>query len=490
MNDMHSIFGGAGSKLPDTIAHVIALIQRWGVLIAAVVYGLMAMLAAGPALAQENISSYNDARTGAVMNVAVNKSTTLRVDRPLGKAAVANPDIADVLPVSASSVYVMGRAIGSTNVSLFDKKGGLIAVVDIVVTPDSQGLKRKLAELMPTEPVGVSVSNDSIVLGGTVSSAGAAERVATIAETYAPKKVISMMSVGSAQQVLLEVRFSEMQRGTVKQLGINQVSYSSSGSSGGLSATLPDRDNNPFQLGINIPGAGNLSVQLDALERQGIIRTLAQPNLIALSGETASFLAGGEFPVPTGVTLTGQITIEFKEFGVSLAFTPTVLEDGMINLLVAPEVSSLDPDAGIRVGDLIIPGLKARRARTMVELRDGQSFALAGLIQSDFTNTIRAIPLLGRIPIIGALFRSTAYKRDETELVIVVTPRLVRPAAAGVKLALPTDRINEPSDTEMFLLGRTERRTPMTPVSNAAPTGSTSAVKAGGIDGDYGHIVR
>ncbi|GGE11108.1 general secretion pathway protein [Polymorphobacter glacialis] len=467
-----------------TIAGAVALIQRWGVLVAAAVFAIVAMSSAGPADAQ-TVAGYTDARTGAVLNVAVNKSTTLRVDRALGKAAVANPDIADVLPVSMSSVYVMGRAIGSTNVSLFDKKGGLIAVVDVVVTPDSQGLKRKLAELMPTEPVGVSVSNDSLVLGGTVSSAGAADRVATIAETYAPKKVINMMSVGSAQQVLLEVRFSEMQRGTVKQLGINNISYSGIGSSGFAAVTSPDRENNPFQFGINIPGAGNLTIQLDALERQGIIRTLAQPNLVALSGETASFLAGGEFPVPTGVTQNGQVSIEFKQFGVSLAFTPTVLEDGLINLLVAPEVSALDPDAGISLNGIVVPGLKTRRARTMVELRDGQSFALAGLIQSDFANTVRAIPLLGRIPIIGALFRSTSYNRNETELVIVVTPRIVRPAGVGVKLALPTDRINEPSDVEMFLLGRTERRTPMTPASTPP-----AAIRPGGVDGELGHIVR
>jgi pilus assembly protein CpaC len=353
---------------------------------------------------------------------------------------------------------------------------------------------------MPTEAVGVSVSNDSVVLAGTVSSAAAADRAAVIAETFAPKKVINMMSVGTAQQVLLEVRFSEMQRGTVKQLGINNISWNNpftnpGGSAGDVSAISPDIDNNPYRIGVFIPAAGNLNIELDALEREGLIRTLAQPNLIALSGETASFLAGGEFPIPTGVSINGQVSIEFKQFGVSLAFSPTVLEDGLINILVAPEVSSLDRDASLELNGFRIPGLKVRRARTMVELRDGQSFALAGLIQSDFSDTVRAIPLLGQIPIIGALFRSSAYNRQETELVIIVTPRIVRPLAAGTKLAMPTDRVQEPNDADFFLLGRTQNIVPVTPTPATRLPGPTSSLQPnpaqpGGIEGDYGHIVR
>jgi pilus assembly protein CpaC len=479
-----------------SIGRAMAIIQRWGLLIAAATLTLAAVLMPGPAAAQTNVGAYNDARAGGVMNIAINKSQTLRTDRAVQKAVVGNPDIADVLPVSTSSVYVLGKSIGSTNVSLFDRQGRLIAVVDVVVTPDAQGLKRTLAELMPTEAVGVSISNDAVVLGGVVSSAAAADRAATLAETFAPKKVINMMSVGSAQQVLLEVRFAEMQRGTVKQLGINQVSWDAGpgGSSGFVGTTATDRNNNPYQIGVLIPGAGNLQIQIDALEREGMIRTLAQPNLVTLSGETASFLAGGEFPIPISATL-GNVSVEFKQFGVSLAFSPTVLEDGLINILVAPEVSSIDPDASVEIQGFRIPGLKVRRARTMLELRDGQSFALAGLIQSDFSDTIRAIPLLGQIPIIGALFRSSAYKRDETELVIIVTPRIVRPVAAGTKLALPTDRVTAPSDADFFLLGRTANVGPVVPspaVRLPGPTSSAQPVppQAGGIEGDYGHIVR
>ncbi len=232
------------------------------------------------------------------------------------------------------------------------------------------------------------------------------------------------------------------------------------------------------------------------------MRTLAQPNLIALSGETASFLAGGEFPVPTGVTQNGQVSIEFKAFGVSLEFTPTLLEDGLINMVVAPEVSELDVTAGIDLNGLRIPGLRTRRALTTLELRDGQAFAMAGLIQSNFRDTINAIPMLGKIPIIGALFRSTSYSRNETELVIIVTPRLVRPVKAGTLLTLPTDRVQDPSDTDLFLMGQAEKKGVLAPtgplpgpangINRVGPAAqpTANAVRPGGVEGDFGHIVK
>ncbi len=440
-----------------------------------------------------------EARTGAVMTLAINKSQTLRVERAIGKAAIGNEKIADVVPVSQSSVYVLGKGLGSTNLSLYDRSGGLIAVVDIVVTPDAQSLKAKLAELLPAEQIGVTVSNNSVVLEGKVSSPAAVDRAVRIAETYAPKSVINMMSVGLAQQVLLEVRFAEMSRNTVKQLGITGVSWGDSVSNGLITGAgnLVGGITGTFGFPLS-----NLTIQMNALEQQGLIRTLAQPNLIALSGENAYFLAGGEFPIPTGVALNGQVSIEFKQFGVSLTFTPTVLEDGLINLLVAPEVSQLDASAGIDLNGIRIPGLKVRRAKTMLEMRDGQSFAIAGLIQSDFTDTVAQVPLLGRIPIIGTLFRSTSFTKNESELVMIVTPRLVRPVPAG-SFTTPTDRVQVPSDFDLFLNGRTEKRLPVgslpggtagTPVAAggaAVPAAATNPVgKPGGIDGEFGHIVR
>jgi pilus assembly protein CpaC len=444
---------------------------------------------AAPALAQSSV----EARTGAVLNLAVGKSQTLRVPRPFARIAIGDSEIADVQPVTTTAAYLLGRKIGTTNLTLYDRAGQVIAVVDVVVGPDAMGLKQKLADVLPTEQIGVQVANDMVILSGTLSSAVAVERAMTIAEAYAPKKVINSLGVGTAQQILLEVRFAEMQRGTAKALGLNTVSYGnnvfgSTAANGGTITTPGTGLGSVAQFGATL-SFPNLGIRLSALEQQGLIRTLAQPNIIALSGETANFLAGGEFPVPTGVQLNGQVAIEFKQFGVGLSFTPTLLEDGLINLLVAPEVSSLDPAAGIDIGGLRIPGLKVRRARTTLELRDGQTFALAGLIQNDFRDTINKVPLLGSIPIIGALFRSSSFERQETELVILVTPRIVRPVAAGTALQMPTDRVLEPSDADLFLLGRSERRTQ--PGAALPLPGPASAVnKPGGVAADHGHIVR
>jgi pilus assembly protein CpaC len=450
---------------------------------------MTAVTAPGAALAQ---AASLDARTGLTLNLPINKSQTLRVPRPFARIAIGNPKIADVSPVTNMVAYLLGKEIGTTNLTLYDKAGGVIAVVDVTVTPDAMGLKQKLAELMPTENMGVQVANDRLILSGTATSAAAVQRAVTIAGAYAPDKVINMTGVNTSQQILLEVRFAEMQRGTVKILGLESLEFGTQ-SDGTLARTnaavaVPETGiiSPVFRGAFNFPG---FSMRLQAMEREGLIHTLAQPNIIALSGETANFLAGGEFPVPTGVAVNGQIAIEFKQFGVGLSFTPTLLEDGMINLLVAPEVSSLDPTAGIQLNGIRIPGLKVRRARTTLELRDGQTFALAGLIQNDFRDTVQRVPLLGRIPIIGALFRSTGFEKQETELVILVTPRIVRPVPAGTALQLPTDRILQPSDADMFLMGNAERRAQP---SNALPLpGPASAInKPGGVAAEHGHIVR
>ena len=437
-----------------------------------------AAMAAAPATAQ--VVSQGSAQAGAVMTVPVNKSQVLKLDRAYSKAMVGNPEIADVMPLSANSVYVLGRTTGSTNLALYDRNGGLIAVVDVVVGPDTLGLKRQVSETFPGEDVQINNSNDSIVIRGQVSSPLAVERIVALAETYAPQKVVNMMSVGSPQQVLLEVRISEMSRGTVKQLGITQAAWKD-GSIGRNS----DTSAGPFVGFLSNMFGSTLDIQFEALERKGLVRTLANPNLVALSGETANFLAGGEFPIPSGVDNNGRVQIEFKQFGVGLAFTPTVLGDGMINLRVAPEVSSLDREISVEMSGATIPGLKVRRAVTSLELRDGQSFAMAGLIQSDFTDSVRSIPLLGKLPIIGALFRSTSFNKQETELVITVTPRIVRPVRPD-QIAVPTDRIHAPSAADLFLLGKTETRKS---VAKPASTGAV-APAPGGIDGEAGHIVR
>src|SRR5690348_4921669 len=316
-----------------------------------------ALLAAQPALAQVSVATGVGA---GELDVPVNKSQVLRSDQPYTKALIGNPDIADIVPISDTSVYVLGKKAGTTSLTLYNGDR-LIAVVDVVVGPDVTTLKRNLSEMLPGNQISASMSNDSVVLEGMVRNAVDADRAVQIAETYAPGKVVNLLSLGSAQQVMLEVRFAEVKRSALTQIGLNWdvLGSRTAGVVGGGSSLTPDTNG----VGVLRHGSisdsfaiisrtfrafgANFNVTLDALERKGAITTLAEPTLIALSGETASFLAGGEFPVPvvqsgggggTGAgAATQAITVEWKPFGVSLAFTPTVLADGVINMVVAPE---------------------------------------------------------------------------------------------------------------------------------------------------------
>ena len=466
--------------------------------------------------AQETVRAADANLRAGQLDVAVNKSQVLTADRPFAKALIGNADVADVLPLTNRSLYVLGKKIGTTSLTLYDKNNNLISVIDVAVGPDVLSLRRQLNELMPSERIGVQMSGDSVVLTGTVSSGPAIDRAKQIAATYAGEKVVNLLSVGAAQQVMLEVRFSEMNRNVAKSLGINTAFTNGNGANtfqGGIGNTAPGTALLTNQNGsptVNIAGIldtfgvvskgislGNLNIftALDALERKGLVTTLAEPTLVALSGESASFLAGGEFPVPIsqGSSGAGQnggnaITVEYKPFGVSLAFTPTVLDDGVINMVVAPEVSSIDPSASVTINGLTIPGLQTRRARTTLELRDGQSFAIAGLLRKDFQSTVRQFPLLGSIPIIGALFSSRGFQRQETELVIIVTPRLVRPVPAG-QIRLPTDRVQPPSELDLFLRGRTDKAVGTNPFDPNEPPkdGPKPTAPAGGFSGPNGY---
>lgn len=475
---------------------------------------------ASEAVAQvAQLSTAEDVHAGELA-VPVNKSQVLRIDRPYAKALVGNPEIADVLPLTNQSVYVLGKKAGTTSLTVYDSRNLLLAVLDISVGPDVLTLRRQLSELMPTSNLGARISNDSVILEGIVPDAATADRAVRLAETFAPGKVVNMMSLGSAQQVMLEVRFSEMKRSAIKQFGIGGFLDGSGGNGfiGAIGGGAGVAGGNPptleaisgsfgvLQRSFNLLGL-NVSATLDALERKGVITTLAEPNLIALSGETANFLAGGEFPVPVAQGSTGSdngissaLTVEWKPFGVGLAFTPTVLADGVINLVVAPEVSSIDTSASIVINNLTIPGIQTRRAKTVVELRDGESFALAGLIRKDFQDTVRQFPVLGSLPIIGTLFRSTGFQRDETELVIIVTPRLVKPVRAGA-LKVPTDRVRPPNEADLFIGGQTDTAVPLPgdPTQIRRSTGSTgamvpgaastSSVKPIGLEKEYGHVL-
>ena len=486
--------------------------------------GLVGFAFAQPALAQVSVAEGVHA---GQLEVPINKSQVLRTDRPYAKALIGNPEIADVLPLTESSIYVLGKKPGTTSLTLYDRNTRLIAVLDVVVGPDVMTLKRQLAEAMQGDDVSARIANESIVLEGIVSSSVAADRAVQLAETYAPGKVVNLLGIGSSQQVMLEVRFAEVKRSALKQIGVNWFVGSDGGKFGGViggdssqvptSATVGDDGDllpGVLQRGSIVGSFGiisrtfralgsNFNVTLDALERKGAITTLAEPTLVALSGETASFLAGGEFPVPvvqsgggggSGGGNNQALTVEWKPFGVSLAFTPTVLADGVINMVVQPEVSSIDPTASIVVNNLTIPGLQTRRAKTVVEMRDGESFALAGLLRKDFQDTIRQVPFLGSLPIIGALFRSTGFQHEETELVIIVTPRLVRPVRAG-GLKAPTDRSGPPNEADLFLNGRTDTGVPpsaapfVQPAPPPAVPGGTAQKKPIGFEKDYGHVL-
>jgi pilus assembly protein CpaC len=434
--------------------------------------------------------------------IPVGKSEVLELPDRYSDLMVADAAIADVLPLSTRSVYVVGKKMGSTALSIYGPDKRLLSAVNIVVSADVTGLKARIHEVAGGEDgVKISAANDSIVLSGRVSSGPKALQIVALAETYAPGKVVNMMSVQGTQQVMLSVRFVEMERGLAKQFRVNTVSPSLGFPNGTFTAvggkslmqfgdSVSGQDRFGMFTGVIRNGDVNLDILVDAVETRGLAKTLAEPTLVAMSGDTASFLAGGEFPVPIATEGSdggrARITVEFKQFGISLAFTPTVLEDGMINLVVAPEVSSIDPTASVTTGGLIIPGLKVRRAKTTVELRDGESFTIAGLLRDEYRNDIRQFPLLGDLPVIGALFRSSGYQKEETELVLIVTPRLAKPTQT--RGATPADRFVPPSDFELFLFGAHKATAAFSSPEDRALMGVDPT--KGGLEGGYGHVLH
>jgi pilus assembly protein CpaC len=462
--------------------------------------GAPALLTALPAAAQSGPGLPGRDLHAGTLEVPLNKSQVVNADRPIAKAMIGNDDIADILPLTDRSIYVLGKKMGTTSLTLYDARGRVIAIMDVAVGPDVELLNAQLRDMLPGQNVEARISNDSIVLTGTVNSAGAADRAARLAKAYAGDKVINLISIGSSQQVMLEVKFAEVDRTSGKEFGISAFGNSAGGSFSGVMGRGSNMTPNNAGIGIltldSLTGQngifrqdislGGLSLQgiLNALETKGLARTLAQPTLIALSGERASFLAGGEFPVPvaqsggsSGNNGSQAITVEFKTFGVSLSFTPTVLSDNTINLVVEPEVSEIDPTASLTLNGITIPGLRTRRVSTTLELRDGESFAIAGLLQQDTKVQISQMPLLGSLPIIGTLFRSTRFQKGETELLIVVTPRLVAPIKPS-QVRLPTDRVRDPNDLETFLLGQPYQPQELAPIADpkkgAAPDLQTS----------------
>jgi pilus assembly protein CpaC len=429
------------------------------------------------------------------------------------------------MPMSDRSLYIQAKKIGTTNVSIFDENRRLIKVVDVEVAFDTGNLQSKIRASTGSSGIRVNNDNGQVVLSGTAIDALAADRAFTLAKAWAPNgAVVNAMTIASPQQVMLKVRFLEVSRTAGRELGINWAATNGSGTRGvtlgrgGLTTSPPQIGGTqngtvtcapsgicpPFGNGIfetvgTLVGANvgapfgtilaeivNKGVHIDtlitALEDRALLQRLAEPDLVALSGDTASFQAGGQFPVPIAITSgigVATPTIEFKDFGVLLRFRPTVLNNGIINLSINPEVSELDFANAVTISGTTIPSIILRRATTTIELRDGQSFAIAGLLQAHNLRDISQLPWLGSVPVLGALFRSAAYQKDETDLVIIVTPVLVQPAPPGARLATPFDNSVPSNDVDFFLLGQTEQRKKY-----------TDYVASGGdIQGPYGYML-
>lgn len=436
--------------------------------------GAAAILSPGALFAEDH--SYDgggwDGDGARHTTVTLHQSRVLRVSEAFAETLIANDKIADILPITDRSVYVVGKGVGTTSLAILNEDKRVIDVFRIEVTHDLDDLRRKLIEAVPNGNIRVMGANGRILLSGSVPDALAAERAVALAEQYAPDAVTNAIAVRTSQQVLLEVRFIEASRLASRELGIGLRTRGGgldaeiggqavvSPTTGSLVTSALLSGTQPFgTLIANLLDRGTRADAIvRALEQKGLARRLAEPNLVTLSGETANFLAGGEFPFPID-SGNNVITIEFKRFGVALDFTPTVLGDGLINLKIAPEVSELDPTGGVTINGAVIPGIVVRRASTSVELRDGQSFAVAGLLQNKNVRNTSQVPWLGSVPVLGTLFKSAEFAKNETDLVIIVTPRLVRPATTGEHLTAPTDLVKASNDAEFFLGGRQEKAT-------------------------------
>lgn len=418
------------------------------------------------------------------INVPVHRSELITLPSELAEVIVANPDVADVFVHGTRKVSIVGKAIGSTSLRVLDKDSNVLRTMNIRVGYDLPAIRQTLHQLFPYEDISVQTVNNNLALTGMVSSPSVAAKAVRIANeflvavdgtqrprtvAFAPTSditasndtgVINMLKVTSGQQVMLRVRVGEMQRTALKQLGVNWNIFNpdSVAAASGLLIGTPTPP--PFPAGTDSfgllggtlsTGGATISAMIDALERNNLFKLLAEPNLVAMSGEEAEFLAGGEFPIPIQAQ-NEQVTIQFKEFGVAVKFLPIVLSDSRIRVAVSPEISEISDIGAISINGFDIPSLSTRRAKTTVELAPGESFMIAGLLRDQSDSQIDQVPGLGELPVLGALFRSVNFQRNETELVIAVTPYLVDPVT-GDEVRLPTDGFRPPSMMEQFFYG-------------------------------------
>jgi pilus assembly protein CpaC len=444
------------------------------------------------------------------ITVTLNKSKTLTFPYPFSTAVIGSPDIADLLPMTDHSLYVQGKKVGTTNISVFDTEKRLVAVVDLEVALDAASVHSRIASSTGSGNISVSSANGEMVLSGQASDAVAATRAVEVASGLAGKDtpVINAMTVSPMQQVMLKVRFLEVDRTAGRDLGVNFFGNSKTGAgftglgtaqntgqppaTGGPSLTtsgvFPGTASAAIPFGsllaqvINTHGL-QINTLISALEDNGLVKTLAEPDLVAQSGIKASFFAGSQIPIPTvqpgTIGTTPTVTVQYQSCGVTLNFVPTVLNTGLINLDLGPEVCQVSNTTPVIVNGTVIPQLNTRTAHTTVELRDGQSFAIAGLLQAQDIDQLSQLPWIGSVPVLGTLFRSTNYAKAETDLVVIVTVHLVRPVPPNKHLATPFDTTVPSNDIDLFLMGDLERKKKYTEF----------VTSGGGLQGPYGHIL-
>jgi pilus assembly protein CpaC len=464
--------------------------MKLSTLLSAGLLGLsLSILSTTPVLAQakKNVVRVTSNQTSESIVVPLNRAIVLEADQSFAELSVANPGIADIATLSDRTIYVLGKTPGRTTLTLLGADGRLITNVNIVVNPDLAELKELINEIMPGEKIEVRAANDGVVISGIASSSRVLARVIELAGRYSGK-VSNLAMVGGAQQVMLKVRFAEMSRSVSKGLSgsVGASDGSSGAGTGTLIPTVGDTTTvlNSGTLGavstvFNLGGTA-IDILIEALENKGLARTLAEPNLVTLSGNEASFLAGGEVPIP--LSSSDGVSVTYKPFGVQMQFTPTVIDGDVINLSLETEVSDIDASSSVELGDgITLPTFTVRRASTVVEMKDGESIAIAGLLSDDFADNVSQIPWLGDIPVLGALFRSTGYSRQQTELVVIVTPHLVTPVD-GDTLILPTDRVRIPTERELFLLGKTAK--------SGSSSSSAGAVETQDFSSSYGYVLE
>ncbi|MBX7248534.1 MAG: type II and III secretion system protein family protein [Caulobacteraceae bacterium] len=432
------------------------------------------LLAPDAAFAQSSVRVELGGAGAASQNLSLPRGQSAIVELPVDArdVLVSNPAVADAVLRTPRRIYVLGVAPGSTDAVFFDAAGRQILSLSIRVDQSTRALDETIRRVAPTSQVVVEAVNDGLILTGTVASASDSANIERIAQRFVekPDQVVNMLAIRGGQQVMLKVQVVEMQRNVIKQLGVNTNLVVNQISDGrwllSNSPTFAVNGNflgnfvGGYQQQQPVPGNGvnEAEALLQAFERVGIVRTLAEPNLTAVSGESGKFLAGGEFPVPVGRDNNGQITIEFKPYGVGLGYLPVVLSEGRISIKVSTEVSELTSEGALQIAGLNIPGLSVRRAETTVEMSSGQTLMIAGLLKQQTKENIDALPGMTNLPVLGALFRSRDYLSGETELVILITPYLVEGTSPN-RMQTPVDGLQIASDVESTLMGRLNRAT-------------------------------